>query len=87
MAGHAEQEKVEQALAILNIAGSGPSLENAVLRALAEPGLFVYGELVELPSMQQVCAMPRIMPCCRSNCHAEDNQTGRSRVPPRARAS
>lgn len=49
-----ELEKVEQQLAILKMAGKGPGLQDAVARALAEPGLFVYGELVQLPSIQQV---------------------------------
>ena len=42
-----EVEKVEQHLAILKMAGVGPGLGDAVSRALAEPNLFVYGEIVD----------------------------------------
>jgi hypothetical protein len=54
MANAQEVEKVEQLLAMLKMAGTGPGLKDTVARALAEPGLFVYGEIVELPSIQQV---------------------------------
>jgi hypothetical protein len=56
MATQHELEKVEQQLAILKLTGTGPGLQDAVYRALSEPGLFVYGELVELASIRQVRA-------------------------------
>jgi hypothetical protein len=54
MAAQVEQERIEQVIAMLKIAGTGPGLQDAVLRALAEQSLFVYGEVVDLPNIQQV---------------------------------
>ena len=54
MASAHEVEKVEQLLAMLKMAGTGPGLKETVSRALAEPGLYVYGETVQLPSIQKV---------------------------------
>lgn len=54
MTAQVEKEKIEQVLALLKIAGTGPGLQDAVLRALAEPSLFVYGEVVALPNIQKV---------------------------------
>jgi hypothetical protein len=54
MATQQEVEKVEQQLAILKLVDTGPGLKDAALRALAEPGLFAYSELVEMPSIQKV---------------------------------
>lgn len=58
---HLQAEKVEQQLAILKMAGSGPGLQDAISRGLAEPALFVYGELVDVPAVQQVRHLVRVL--------------------------
>lgn len=45
--------KMEQFLVLMRTA-KGSALGDVVSRAIAEPGLFVFGELVSLPSIQQV---------------------------------
>ena len=63
MASQQELDKIQQQLTLLGLAKSAAGMEDAVKRALAEPGLFVYGELAGLPSMQQVRSFLQCLHC------------------------
>lgn len=53
MESQGQHAKIEQFTVLLKMC-KGPGVEDAVQNALAAAGLFVYGELVCLPTMQQV---------------------------------
>lgn len=53
MEGQAQHDKIEQFTVLLKMC-KGPGVEDAVQKALAATGLFVFGELVCLPTMQKV---------------------------------
>jgi COP9 signalosome complex subunit 7 len=52
MAGQ-QQELIEQFAVLLKMC-KGASVGDAVKKALQAPGLFVFGELVAMPAIQQV---------------------------------
>lgn len=56
MESRAQNDKIEQFSALLKMC-KGPGVEDAVQKTLGSPGLFVYGEIFSLPTMQQVTAL------------------------------
>lgn len=76
-----QHAKIEQFTVLLKMC-KGPGVEDAVQNALAAAGLFVYGELVCLPTMQQVvllmCELPRLALTVRQDlCSQMTLQLGR----------
>lgn len=50
--------KLQQYL-LLGKAAKGRGVAELIAKATAEPGLFTFGELLDLPSVQEVCSLPR----------------------------